>query len=250
MILQQCLILVAGSLASTSAAFIPSTVDFTSTLALSNLTSTNIPARSDTPVVKGELRSWYCTKIGSWSLPKIEPNDCSGVLDYFYIETMEEGGGKLKEFRAPGSKKETVLETEWTPRKYTFGRVYLSSRLLPYRLYNELIQPDSWSLFEHPTTQRLKLTLSLEIGTCTLAIVMIQDFSNPASLPGGYKSGPPSDLSTYHNLWEVAESLVAQCGKRRGELGWQPTGNNENHSRPVILSQDFLQKYSAFDFVP
>ena len=63
-----------------------------------------------------------------------------------------------------------------------------------------------------------------EPGTCTLAIVMVQDFPNPASLPGGSKTGPSSDSTTYYNLWKVAGNLIEQCVMRRGEMGWQSTG--------------------------
>lgn len=120
-----CLVLFVVFLAHASAASIPSTIDIISDPASSNLTSTNRQAQSDASVRNGGIWSWYCTKVQRWSLPELEPDDCLGVLDYFYFETMEDGGRKLKEFRAPGSKKTTYTETEWTPRKYTFGRVYL-----------------------------------------------------------------------------------------------------------------------------
>ena len=47
-----------------------------------------------------------------------------GVLDYFYIQTMEEGGKKKLEFLAPGATRKTHDKMQWTPRKYTFGSVY------------------------------------------------------------------------------------------------------------------------------
>lgn len=61
-------------------------------------------------------------------------------------------------------------------------------------------------------------------GTCTLAIVMVSDFPNPDSLPGGLKKGPPADTGTYYNIWALAEDLVDQCVKNEGEVGWQATG--------------------------
>ena len=73
---------------------------------------------------------------------------------------------------------------------------------------------------------------------------MIQDFPNPALLPGGYRSGPPSDLSTYRNLWKVAENLVEQCVKRRGQMGWQPTGTDQNPSPLLVtLRTSLLQRF-------
>ena len=46
-----------------------------------------------------------------------------GVLDYFFMETMHDGGKNLIEFLMPGSKKSLFVKTQWTPRKYTFGRL-------------------------------------------------------------------------------------------------------------------------------
>ena len=63
-----------------------------------------------------------------------------------------------------------------------------------------------------------------ESGTCTLAIVMIRDVPNPEVLPGGAKKGPPSDTSSYRDLWKIAENVVTQCLTRRGQMGWQVTG--------------------------
>lgn len=53
---------------------------------------------------------------------------------------------------------------------------------------------------------------------------MLSDFPNPDSLPGGLKTGPPSDTTTYYNIWRVGEDLVERCVKARGEVGWQATG--------------------------
>ena len=74
---------------------------------------------------------WYCTKVDQWNLPEVESRDCEGVLDYFYIQTMEEGGSKRIEFLAPGAKRITHNMSQWTPRKYTFGSVYPCPYYLP-----------------------------------------------------------------------------------------------------------------------
>lgn len=79
--------------------------------------------------------------------------------------------------------------------------------------------------------------VSFNLGTCTLAIVMVEDFPNRASLPGGPKSGPLSDFSTYANIFEIAENLVHGCVQRRGEVGWQPTGKqNLNRFLNLLLT--------------
>ena len=53
---------------------------------------------------------------------------------------------------------------------------------------------------------------------------MISDFPDPSSLPGGTKTGLPSDSTSYFNLWKVAENVYRQCVKGQGKTGWQPTG--------------------------
>lgn len=57
---------------------------------------------------------------------------------------------------------------------------------------------------------------------------MVADFPNATSLPGGYRTGPLYDTSTYYNLWKIATNVVDRCVIDRGEVGWQPTGMNRN----------------------
>lgn len=73
---------------------------------------------------------------------------------------------------------------------------------------------------------------------------MVSDFPNRTDLPGGYKTGPPSDTSTYYNLWKVATNLVERCVDR-GELGWQATGMNQTLTSLVShsLSRLSLLRY-------
>lgn len=68
------------------------------------------------------------------------------------------------------------------------------------------------------------IPVSPVLGTCTLAIVMIGDVPNPDLLPGGKKKGPPSDTSSYRDLWKIADNLIEQCVMRRGQMGWEVTG--------------------------
>ena len=60
-------------------------------------------------------------------------------------------------------------------------------------------------------------------GTCTLAIVMVADYPDPTSLPGGRRTGPVSDTTTYYGIWRVAKNVVDMC-VTLGKVGWQPTG--------------------------
>ncbi len=128
-------VLVVASLAAASAASLPPTLDLIRNPDLSNVISAGSPTLSNNSAVEGDIWSWYCTQVPRWSVPKLEPSDCKGMLEYFYLETMHDGGRKMKNFRAPGSKKSTYLETQWTPRKYTFGRVHPSAILLPLKQF-------------------------------------------------------------------------------------------------------------------
>ncbi len=69
---------------------------------------------------------------------------------------------------------------------------------------------------------------------------MVSDFPNPASLPGGAKRGQQSDMSTYYNLWKVAENVIERCVQGRGEMGWQATGMEQSLLPSVDHSHDLL----------
>lgn len=66
---------------------------------------------------------------------------------------------------------------------------------------------------------------------------MVEDFPHQASLPGGPKTGPLSDFSTYSDILKIAKDLVRECVERRGEVGWQPTGKNEPYCFLIIFLQ-------------
>lgn len=120
--------------AHTSAATLPPTLDLTSNPRTPNKPSADLRAQSNVSAIEGSPW-WYCTKVDQWALPRPDPRDCEGVLDYFYIETMGEGGRKKLEFLAPGAKRTTHNQMQWTPRKYTFGSVYSCpnfSRIHPF----------------------------------------------------------------------------------------------------------------------
>ena len=127
------LLLVWSLAAHTSAATLPPTLDIISSPRAPDEELADLRAQSNISDVEGQPL-WYCTKVDQWALPKLEPHDCRGVLDYFYIETMGEGGGKRIEFRAPGAKKITHSLMQWTPRKYTFGSVYPCPTFLPAKI--------------------------------------------------------------------------------------------------------------------
>ncbi len=114
-----------GLLAYTSAASVPSTLNTARDLTLSGPQSTQLRAQSNSSVAESDIWLSYCTKTERWSLPELKPDDCSGVLDYFYIETIDKDHRSSKEFKSPNSKKKTQAKTQWTPRKYTFGRLFL-----------------------------------------------------------------------------------------------------------------------------
>ena len=128
------LLLLAWSLAAhISAATLPPTLDLISNLRDPNKPLADSRVQANTSAVEGVIR-WYCTKVDSWILPRMKPHDCGGVLEYFYLETMDQGGTKWNEFLAPGAKKTTHDQVEWTPRKYTFGSAYSLPTFLPTKM--------------------------------------------------------------------------------------------------------------------
>ena len=125
------LLLVASLAYTTNAISVPSTINIASDPTLSNLTSIPLPAQSDNPVAESDFGIWYCTNNQRWSRPDIKPDDCKGMLDFFWLETYDKDQRKSRTFRAPGGKKISKAAQEWTPRKYTFGRASLSTMFLP-----------------------------------------------------------------------------------------------------------------------
>ena len=53
---------------------------------------------------------------------------------------------------------------------------------------------------------------------------MVGDVPQPELLPGGAKKGPLTDVSSWRDLWHVAENVLLQCVSLRGQMGWQATG--------------------------
>lgn len=102
---------------------------------LFNLTSSTQPSLSfnQSPTVEGGGCTWYCTSTRPWNDPSMQQDDCQGVLEYFYYETMTDGGRKPREIILPGARKTRHLKGETTPRKYTFSKCHktLNFRSLP-----------------------------------------------------------------------------------------------------------------------
>lgn len=121
-----CVLLLVGCLTYTTAVSFPSTTVITANTTLPDLTSAPAQAPSNSSAESDEIWVWYCANNERWSLPELEPDDCLGVLDFFYIETIDETARKPKEFRVPGAKGKTQTQAQKTPRKYTFGTACLS----------------------------------------------------------------------------------------------------------------------------
>ena len=119
--------------AHTGAATLPPTLDLTSSPRAPDKSLADLQAQSNISAVEGNPW-WYCTKVDRWILPRWEQHDCQGALDYFWIKTMEEGGSKRIEFRAPGAKKVTHNQYQWTPRKYIFGSLCPCPNSLPTKV--------------------------------------------------------------------------------------------------------------------
>ena len=109
--------------ALTGAATLPPTLDLTSISTAPDKPLADLRAQSNVSAVGGNPW-WFCTRVDRWILPKLISGDCKGVLDYFYIQTMDEGGTKRLEFIAPGTRGKSHIQVQRTPRKYIFGSVY------------------------------------------------------------------------------------------------------------------------------
>ena len=61
-------------------------------------------------------------------------------------------------------------------------------------------------------------------GTCTLAIVMLNFFSN-GELPGGVE-GPftSRDVTSFYEIWQAAQQIEATCVLENGRPGWAAEG--------------------------
>ena len=71
---------------------------------------------------RGDLRqSYYCTSSDRWNRPAWEQNDCQGVVEYLYHETMGDGGWNGVEFMAPGATRIKRIKRQKTPLRYIFG---------------------------------------------------------------------------------------------------------------------------------
>ena len=152
-----CLLVLVASLAYTiNAISVPSGINIASDPILSNLTSIHLPAQPNVSVAEDDLWIWYCTNNQRWSRPEIKPDDCKGMLDYFWLETYDKGHRKSRTFRAPGGKKISSATQEWTPRKYTFGRASLSTVFLPSEM---LFTMASFCFFDFPSRNRLHVSV-------------------------------------------------------------------------------------------
>ena len=61
-------------------------------------------------------------------------------------------------------------------------------------------------------------------GTCTLAIVMLNFFSD-GELPGGMR-GPfaSRDVTSFDEIWQAASQIEATCVLQNGRPGWAVEG--------------------------
>ena len=124
-------------LLSTHGATIPSPP---STPSFFNLTLANQISLNGS-IAEENWRGSYCSSIWRWNRPRMQQDDCQSVLQYFYYETMADGGTKQIEFRSPDAKRRTHMKVQKTPRKYTFGKRQETSILISHvRLVGTLSQ--------------------------------------------------------------------------------------------------------------
>lgn len=129
------------------AATIPSTSGISNIPALLSPTAPDEPSLSSNySTVEGGFQKWFCTGSQAWNQPALELGDCHGMLQYFYHETMADGGRKAMEFLSPGAKRTRHSKGQATPRKYTFGKC---QGYLLHPVYSNLPQLASTSLIQN-----------------------------------------------------------------------------------------------------
>lgn len=164
-----------------------------------------------------------CTSMIGWTVPHFNFDDCKGALQWLYFEEVAQGGGRNRvEFLragAKGSKQKKILQP--TPRKYTFSKRHLSSRL---------------QVSLHSTASELTYIGGLD--TCTIAIVM-KNYFHPGELPGEDGTlGADNDISTWKNVYDTARGVFYNCVVAWDSAGWESVG--EETSRNSLLCSTCL----------
>ena len=73
--------------------------------------------------------------------------------------------------------------------------------------------------------------------SCTLAIVMLNDFGH-GSLPGSIPLSPsPSDTATFTSIWKAAKMVENECLLVGRRPGWQPVGTSSFHPHTSSASR-------------
>ena len=70
--------------------------------------------------IQGRLQQGYCTSSNRWNQPAWWQNDCQGVVEYLYHETMADGGWNGVEFMAADATRMKRLKRQRTPLRYIF----------------------------------------------------------------------------------------------------------------------------------
>ena len=145
-----------------------------------------------------------CTDNSTWIGTGSTTVDCIGAVQRLYDAEVKPFSDTDFEFlseKAPARS----LPSMRTPRKYTVGKCQCSSQ-------NRCLYT-----FRNSSAKEFE-------GSCTLAIVMLNFFSN-GELPGGVE-GPfaSRDVTSFYEIWQAAQQIEATCLMQKSRPGWAAEG--------------------------
>ena len=146
-----------------------------------------------------------CTDKSTWIGTGSTTVDCIGAVQRLYdveVKSFSDTDFEFLSQKAPARS----LPAMRTPRKYTVGKCRCSP------------QTRCLSTFMNSSAKGFE-------GSCTLAIVMLNFFSN-GELPGGVE-GPfaSRDVTSFYEIWQAAQQIEATCLMQKSRPGWAAEGS-------------------------
>ena len=87
-----------------------------------NITTIRSLSLSNVSTVSDDRYRQRCALPYNWYLLSLRFEHCMSAVQYLYFTELKVNPGESFEFRAPGSQPSTHSKTQWTPRKYSFGK--------------------------------------------------------------------------------------------------------------------------------
>ena len=145
----------------------------------------------------------FCTDEPNWIGSGAYGLDCIGAVQRLYDTEIRSRRWPKSDFEFLTPKaRESQIEAMRTPRKYTVSK----------DITDQDVEPDI--IWETDNVE----------DTCTVAIVMLNYFSD-TDLPGGI-AGPfaSRDVTSFWEIWEAARQIESVCVIHSGKPGWAAEG--------------------------